>query len=545
VTAAATAFERLIADLQNNGQTVIDAGTTAKAQCPAHDDTNPSLSITAIEGRVLIYCHAGCTSDAIVTSLGRTMTDLFDNSRGADYLYPDGRQVHRTPTKQFSQKGHTKGTALFRADKITEQVHTVYVAEGEQDVLAIESAGGVAVCSAMGAGKAHLADWTPLKGKHVTIIQDKDKAGRKHAAEVAAILEPIAESVQIAEAAVGNDAADHIAAGKTLDELIEHSLLDELSVTGEWLDSQTFAPLEYMVPELLPEGFGYLGGAPKKGKSFLVGNIALAVASGGLALGRIRVKQRPVLILALEDGHRRLQDRFRKMSGNQPLPAALTLIIRATPLEALAVIAEYLQRHRDAKPLVILDTLGKVKRGKLPGEGAYEADYAISSQLKALADAAPGSTLLVVHHIRKAAAEDFVETISGTYGIAGAADYVMVLQRSRGSDDAVLHVTARDIPEVDYALYADDGILWRLNGKTLAESRDAAENISVLIKLEQKHGRLAVKVWHYVNDDQRIVTPAEVAAEFDLDAKRASEILARLANDGSLTKLGRGEYGPG
>jgi hypothetical protein len=193
---------------------------------------------------------------------------------------------------------------------------------------------------------------------------------------------------------------------------------------------------------------------------------------------------------------------------------------------------------------VILDTLGKVKRGKLPGEGAYEADYAISSQLKALADDAPGSTLLVVHHTRKAAADDFVETLSGTYGIAGGADYVMVLQRSRGNDDALLCVTGRDIIEADYALHADDGILWRLIGQNLAESRAAAETVAAMINLLQKHGRLAVKVWHYVNDDKRIVTPAEIAAEFDLDPKRASEILTRLANDGSVTKLGRGEYGP-
>ena len=112
-----------------------------------------------------------------MTSLGRTMADLFDNKRGADYLYPDGRQVHRTPTKQFSQSGNTKGTALFRADKITADVQTVYVPEGEQDVLAIEAAGGVAVCNAMGAGKAHLFDWTPLAGKTVVIVADNDEPG--------------------------------------------------------------------------------------------------------------------------------------------------------------------------------------------------------------------------------------------------------------------------------------------------------------------------------------------------------------------------------
>ena len=34
--------------------------------------------------------------------------------------------------------------------------------------------------------------------------------------------------------------------------------------------------------------------------------VALGVAAGGYALGAIPVEQRPVLVLALEDGHRRL-----------------------------------------------------------------------------------------------------------------------------------------------------------------------------------------------------------------------------------------------
>ena len=144
---------------------------------------------------------------------------------------------------------------------------------------------------------------------------------------------------------------------------------------------------------------GLLVGPPKKGKSWLVGNIGLAVARGGLALGAIRVAQRPVLYLALEDGDRRLQSRFRHLLGpGVPIPAGISRITEATPLEAMAVITEFMGRHLDEKPLVILDTLGKVKPNKLPGEESYLVDYKIGSRLKALADAVPGSTLLVVHH---------------------------------------------------------------------------------------------------------------------------------------------------
>src|SRR6185312_8121443 len=85
---------------------------------------------------------------------------------------------------------------------------------------------------------------------------------------------------------------------------------------GAWLDNQKFQPLEYIVPGLVPEGIGLVVAPPKAGKSWFVTDIGLASAAGGKALGRIDVQQRPVLYLALEDGHRRLQSRFRRVMGD-------------------------------------------------------------------------------------------------------------------------------------------------------------------------------------------------------------------------------------
>src|SRR5206468_5458508 len=48
--------------------------------------------------------------------------------------------------------------------------------------------------------------------------------------------------------------------------------------------------------------------------------------------------------------------------------------------------------------------------------------------------------------------EDFLEAVSGTNGIAGAADATLVLRRPRGQADGVLHVTGRDVDEAEYAL---------------------------------------------------------------------------------------------
>lgn len=39
------------------------------ACCPAHDDRNPSLSVTQAGDRVLLYCHSGCTQTQVIDAL--------------------------------------------------------------------------------------------------------------------------------------------------------------------------------------------------------------------------------------------------------------------------------------------------------------------------------------------------------------------------------------------------------------------------------------------------------------------------------------------
>jgi hypothetical protein len=52
------------------------------ALCPAHDDVNPSLSVSeADDGKVLIKCFAGCETQEVVEALGLEMRDLFSRTR--------------------------------------------------------------------------------------------------------------------------------------------------------------------------------------------------------------------------------------------------------------------------------------------------------------------------------------------------------------------------------------------------------------------------------------------------------------------------------
>lgn len=52
-----------------------------QALCPAHEDRNPSLSVTAREGKILLFCHSGCTIESICAALKIRVSDLFPESR--------------------------------------------------------------------------------------------------------------------------------------------------------------------------------------------------------------------------------------------------------------------------------------------------------------------------------------------------------------------------------------------------------------------------------------------------------------------------------
>src|SRR5215218_11504005 len=66
-------------------------GDKAMFFCPAHDDrNNPSLSVKAENGRLLLYCFAGCRPEDIVSEMGLEMKDLYSKG-GGGLLSPSAR----------------------------------------------------------------------------------------------------------------------------------------------------------------------------------------------------------------------------------------------------------------------------------------------------------------------------------------------------------------------------------------------------------------------------------------------------------------------
>jgi hypothetical protein len=160
--------------------------------------------------------------------------------------------------------------------------------------------------------------------------------------------------------------------------------------------------------------------------------------------------------------------------------------------------------------------------------------------LKNIVDAFPSSSLLGVHHTRKASSEDFVDDLSGTLGLAGSADYLLVLRRPRQSAGATLKVTGRDAPEGEYAFTIDGG-RWFLAGDTLAEAATAAVNR----RNESQLGDRALDMLRVMNTraaEGLLTCAGDVAARVGISQAQARVYLNRLADADRFTKTDNGVY---
>ncbi|MFL0359060.1 AAA family ATPase [Curtobacterium flaccumfaciens] len=310
---------------------------------------------------------------------------------------------------------------------------------------------------------------------------------------------------------------------------------------ARWLMAQDFPPTQYVVPGIIPEGMTLLVAAPKIGKSWLVLGLALSLHVGEKALGGVPTgAPRPVLYLALEDGPRRLQQRIRTLNPEVVTPR-LEFVTALEGGQVIPAIKEFISRNIDQNPVVILDTLGKVLPSTAATKSQYAADYEFLGALKATTDAEPGSSLIIVHHTRKSGGEDFLDAVSGTQGIAGAADTVLVLRRERQEQSATLHVTSRDAKEGEYALLLSDSGAWALNGGGLEAARAAADAIKVSAGVGDRMADIIGVVYQadapVSRQEIQHLLPTIPVTQLDVYLKRAVDAKRIL-------KPSRGLYGP-
>ncbi|SRR6266487_1280132 len=178
--------------------------------------------------------------------------------------------------------------------------------------------------------------------------------------------------------------------------------------------------------------------------------------------------------------------------------------------------------------LIVIDTLEKFRAPNSKSGSMYAEDYAAITPLKQLAEKYHISILLV-HHLRKAEAEDPMDMISGSTGLTGATDCNMVLQRGRGEHEAVLHVTGRDVEEQTLNLIFDkESACWSLSDAP-ASSKALSPDRQAIIDLLLKEGRP--------------LPPVEIAKRLEKERATVTKMLFMMGRDGQVTKTQRGMYG--
>ena len=219
-----------------------------------------------------------------------------------------------------------------------------------------------------------------------------------------------------------------------------------------------------IVQNMLYQGLSVIASQPKIGKSWLSLDLAICVATGQDFLGN-KTEQGDCLYLALEDSYHRLKSRLNLILGDKKAPDNLFVATLSNSLEngLLEQLNEFIISYPNTK-LIIIDTLQKVRGNMKFNESAYSNDYKEVGKLKAFADQ-HNISILLVHHLRKAKDKDDVfNQISGTNGIAGAADTMIVLSKvNRSTEETMISITGRDVEYSEKLMIFDkEAYRWKL-----------------------------------------------------------------------------------
>lgn len=301
------------------------------------------------------------------------------------------------------------------------------------------------------------------------------------------------------------------------------------------LAEKEFPDLKFAIPDILPEGLTLLAGKPKCGKSWLVLLMAYSVALGRNLMNGSQIERGNALVLALEDGERRLKDRVSKIDAadcvlkevtplvsggvhivvdlGEGVPGGLDLATTWPKIGSGGIeeLERYLDEHPDTR-LIVIDVVKRFTKKKGKGT-SYDEDYDSIQPIQELAKRR-GVAILGVVHSRKAKSDDPFEMVSGTFGLTGSADSIMVLQREI-EEDYRLSITGRDIEPRELALKFKNCV-WRVLGDA-TDYFISEKQLAILELLEHE-----------------ILGPKEVAERLGMKESTAKSTLWRMAKAGML-----------
>ena len=285
-------------------------------------------------------------------------------------------------------------------------------------------------------------------------------------------------------------------------------------------------PTLWLVKDFLPEGTSLLCGNPKGGKSAMSMGIALSVATGGSFLEHFDPvgKVGSVLYIALEDSEKRLKDRLLKLNHNLNFPDNVFFTRKwAKGEKGIDDLRKYLDKNPDTI-LVVVDTLEKIRPVLQIGANPYSHDYAAIAPFQDIA-AEYSIGILIIHHTRKASSDNPLHRVSGTQGLTGAADQIMVLERNPKSNTGTLDIIGRDIEEVTLNLnFEKERVKWSWASIESIMSEQRAAILQIL------------------REDTDALGPKEIAEYSGQKSNNVRKLLLSMVKDGQLVKKTRGRY---
>ena len=231
----------------------------------------------------------------------------------------------------------------------------------------------------------------------------------------------------------------------------------------------------------------------------------------------------------MENGRRRIQRRIHDVfpdDRTRPDLSRLEWAHEAPSLDDGFIDALEDWRLSVPKPrLVIVDVLQRIKPPGKQLQNAYERDYAIMTGLQRWATE-NSVAVVVLHHTRKASADDPLEALSGSNGLPACADTILVLNRDQNG--ITLYVRGRDIEEKESALRFATG-RWSLVGEAKEVRR--SEQRSAIID--------------FLTDNPEPITPTGLAAAVGWDTNNTKQLLYKMAKNGEVLRGESGYFLPG
>ena len=261
-------------------------------------------------------------------------------------------------------------------------------------------------------------------------------------------------------------------------EQVKQSLPKLSAISAYELQQKVFDEKYYAVKDMIPEGETIIAAPPKTGKSWLVLDMCLKIAEGEPFLS-FETNQSDTLYLALEDGDSFEQERLNIVLDGKQAPNNFHLVFsNVMPMNEgfLLQLDELLKAYPGIK-VVVIDTLNFIKYRQGKSESAYECDYRTGRDLKQYAEEHKIAIVVVTHTTKMVHLDDDMANVSGTNGVTGAADAVIVIGKEKRTDlNAKLFITGRKVRQKTYNIkFNDEKCIWQYIGVAELESKEESE----------------------------------------------------------------------